>query len=404
MEMELDSFRNWRKRSWNLRKGVKVMKLGEPFLLEFEDGGEAERVLNRGTRRFKDKLLHLERWSEEAGCLQVGSQTKEVWVRVVGLPLHCWSEELFKSIGDCCGGLVEVDEDTKNLSQLQWARILVKNGGNFFLGTLNLVVKSFCYAVCLWWEVQPRVSAVEPMKNLRRSEGERVREEGGEGSRVGSSGGKEKERWHVAEVDGAGAVRTRRGKEKSDGDRMGASADGSAGYGKDDGGVGLSGKDSVSGLDSCKFGCEVAQPRNSLGMEREGPVAWAAKQKDINGPRVCWERGQSSRGEEWAAHEGPSSFQRDFLGQMDNRGEERASRVDHSFFQWDGLGHLDNRPKAVGEEGQPSLAAKYVAVDQASDDGPSSFQKVGLGRLDHSPKVAGGEGQPILATDWAPLA
>ena len=75
---------------------------------------------------------------------------------------------------------MEVDEDTKNLSQLQWARILVKNGGNFFPGTLNLVVKSFCYAVRLWWEVQPRVSAVEPMMNLRWSEGERVREKGDE--------------------------------------------------------------------------------------------------------------------------------------------------------------------------------------------------------------------------------
>ena len=64
MEMELDSFKNWGKRSWNLRKGVKVMKLGEPFfLLEFEDEGEAERVLHRGTRRFKDRLLHLERWN-----------------------------------------------------------------------------------------------------------------------------------------------------------------------------------------------------------------------------------------------------------------------------------------------------------------------------------------------------
>ena len=133
-------------------------------------------------------------------------------------------------------------------------------------------------------------------------------------------------------------------------------------------------------------------------------MAWVAKQKDINGPRARRERGQSSRSEEWTAHEGPSSFQRDFLGQMDNRGEERASRVDLSFLQRDGLGHLDNRPKAVGEEGQPSLAAKYISVEQASDDGPSSFQKDGLGRLDHSPKVAGGEGQPILATVWAPLA
>ena len=153
---------------------------------------------------------------------------------------------------------MEVDEDTKNFSQLQWAKILVKNGRNFFPGTLNLVVKSFCYTVRLWWEVQPRVSAMEPMKNLRRSEGEKVREEGDEGSRAGSSGGKKNERWRAIEVDGAGAVRKRRGKENSDGDRMGASADGSAGYDKKDGGVGLSGKDSLGGLDSCNLWCEVA--------------------------------------------------------------------------------------------------------------------------------------------------
>ncbi|RVX09331.1 hypothetical protein CK203_015357 [Vitis vinifera] len=210
MEMELDSFKNWGKRSWNLRKGVKVMKLGETFfLLEFEDEGEAGRVLNRGTRRFKDRLLHLERWNEETGCLKVGSQTKEVWVRVVGLLLHCWSEEMFKSIGDCCGGLVEVDEDTKNLSQLQWARILVKNGGNFFPGTLNLVVKSFCYAVRLWWEVQPRVSVVEPMKNLRWREGERMRDHA-----PGTAVGRKRKDWRAAEADGSGAVRKRTGKKR----------------------------------------------------------------------------------------------------------------------------------------------------------------------------------------------
>ena len=89
-------------------------------------------MLKRGTRRFKDKVLHLERWSEEGRCLQIGTQAKDVWVRVVGLPLHCWSGELFKRIGDCCGGFVEVDEETKIFSQLQWARILVKNGGQFF--------------------------------------------------------------------------------------------------------------------------------------------------------------------------------------------------------------------------------------------------------------------------------
>ncbi|RVW99876.1 LINE-1 reverse transcriptase-like [Vitis vinifera] len=327
MEMESDSFKNWGKRSWNLRKGVKVMKLGEPFfLLEFEDGGEAKRVLNRGTRRFKDKLLHLERWNEEAGCLQVGSQTKEVWVRVVGLLLHCWSEELFKSIGDCCGGLVEVDEDTKNLSQLQWARIL------------------------------PRVSAVEPMMNLRWREGERVREKGDEGSRARNSGGKEQEGWCAAKADGSGAVRKRTGKEKCDGDKMGVSADGLAGYSKEEGEVGSSEKDCVGGLIVSSLGAKWPQPRNSQSLEHESLEAWVEKQKDINGSRARWERGQSSRGGEWAAHEGPLSVQRSFLGQMVNRGEKRASRVDLSYLQRDGLGHLDIRPKAVEKDGQPSLA------------------------------------------------
>ena len=52
----------------------------------------------------------------KAGCLKAGNQTKEVWVRVVGLPFRCWSEEILKRIGDCCGGFVEVDRETKNVS------------------------------------------------------------------------------------------------------------------------------------------------------------------------------------------------------------------------------------------------------------------------------------------------
>ena len=104
------------------------------MMLEFKDEEEVERTLKRGMRRFKDKMLHLERWNVEAGCLKARSQTKDVWVRVVRLPLHCWSEEIFKRIRDHCGGFVEVDGETKNCSQLQWARILVKNMRNFFSG------------------------------------------------------------------------------------------------------------------------------------------------------------------------------------------------------------------------------------------------------------------------------
>ena len=44
------------------------------------------------------------------GCTRKESLAKEVWVRVVGLPLHLWSREVFKRIGECCGGFVAVDE------------------------------------------------------------------------------------------------------------------------------------------------------------------------------------------------------------------------------------------------------------------------------------------------------
>ena len=90
VETKLFSIRKWGERSWNIKNGMKVLSMGGPLmLLKFEDEEEAERVLKRGTRRFKDKMIQIERWSEEAGCLKVGSQAKEVWVRVMGLPLHC---------------------------------------------------------------------------------------------------------------------------------------------------------------------------------------------------------------------------------------------------------------------------------------------------------------------------
>lgn len=52
--------------------GSEILKTGRSFfLLEFKDRDEAKRVLMRGLRRFKENLLHLERWSQEAGCLHL---------------------------------------------------------------------------------------------------------------------------------------------------------------------------------------------------------------------------------------------------------------------------------------------------------------------------------------------
>lgn len=76
-------------------------------------------MLKMREHRFEKNLLHLEKWSVEAGCMCLGKLAKEVWVRVMGIPFHFWSGEVLKKIGDWCGGFIEVDEETKRFSQLQ---------------------------------------------------------------------------------------------------------------------------------------------------------------------------------------------------------------------------------------------------------------------------------------------
>ena len=76
-------------------------------------------------------------------------------MRVVGLPLHLWSREVFKRIGDGCRGFVAMDEDTNSLTELQWAQILVKRAVRVLPNTAQVVVGSGCYSCHLWWETPP---------------------------------------------------------------------------------------------------------------------------------------------------------------------------------------------------------------------------------------------------------
>ena len=74
-------------------------------------------MVDRGKRRHLKNVL-LEKWSPELGCFHREAYAKEAWVRVVGLPLHLRSREVFKKIGDECGGSLLVDEDVTSYSEL----------------------------------------------------------------------------------------------------------------------------------------------------------------------------------------------------------------------------------------------------------------------------------------------
>ena len=182
---DLSALGSWGRSLWNIRGGVKFARLGGPFILiEFENKEETDKVLLRGYRWFKESFLHLDRWNPKVGCSQNGEWVKDVRVRVVALPLHFWSREVFRKIGDCCGGFVAVDEDTAAFKELQWARLLVKSEGLEWPSSLQVVVGSSCYAIQLWWEVQPEVSKVAPMIRNETGKEQEVRDDGGGDSRA----------------------------------------------------------------------------------------------------------------------------------------------------------------------------------------------------------------------------
>ena len=125
--LELEYVRSWTRQNWEVKGKMTIAVLGRGILMfDFELAQEAERVLARGKRSIKENCLIWDRWNPEVGCSCKISNAVEAWVSVVGLPLHFWSLEVFKRIGDGCGGFIAVDEETKSMSELQWARILVK--------------------------------------------------------------------------------------------------------------------------------------------------------------------------------------------------------------------------------------------------------------------------------------
>ena len=100
----------WAK-SWDLKGSLGLAKLEkERALLEFEDLEEARRVVSSGNRAMEGIQVGLEHWSPRSGCWVKEEERKEVWVRIVGLPISLWSPEILKRVGDECGGLITVDE------------------------------------------------------------------------------------------------------------------------------------------------------------------------------------------------------------------------------------------------------------------------------------------------------
>ena len=156
----------WFKDAWRLNMGVKLADLNEDLLtLEFDSPEKAKWVLESGRRSFKGGVLQLEWWRPEAGCLRCKDSVQEVWIRVVGLPLHLWKPETLRKLGDVCGGFVALDKNTEKKTEVKWARMLIKVIGKTRPSVVNILEGPRAFEVQIWWEFSPWVTRVYPVSS-----------------------------------------------------------------------------------------------------------------------------------------------------------------------------------------------------------------------------------------------
>ncbi|OIT28534.1 hypothetical protein A4A49_57002, partial [Nicotiana attenuata] len=98
---------------------------GAKFLFEFPSRKMADHI-KMGEWRWRNKLMILDWWSPTVGYFPGATKLDWVWVRLLGIPCHLWSQKIFKQIGDICGGWIETEEEAILRNLLKWARIKVK--------------------------------------------------------------------------------------------------------------------------------------------------------------------------------------------------------------------------------------------------------------------------------------
>ena len=92
--------------------------------------------------------VKMDNWKKEDHWenLQIG--VRYGWIGIEGLPLQMWNIHVFKVIGEACGGLLEVAEETLKKSYLGFAKIKIKG---FESGLMNPIIEILCQGekVCL---------------------------------------------------------------------------------------------------------------------------------------------------------------------------------------------------------------------------------------------------------------
>ncbi|XP_059064150.1 uncharacterized protein LOC131856394 [Cryptomeria japonica] len=113
--------RQWAKSCWKLKGCLEVSAMpGGLFLFKFNTDEDLMYVL-LGSWAYGKHFLTMDKWKPSFDPSTELNRMAPVWVRLLGLPLEFWDEQIFRWIGNSFGSFVAADLITLNKSRLVYA-------------------------------------------------------------------------------------------------------------------------------------------------------------------------------------------------------------------------------------------------------------------------------------------
>lgn len=94
------------------------------FPFRFNSNEDRGQILSQSPLLLQKKKLHLLPWSPGQGSFEWPS-FHPIWIRIHGIPYHCWSSNILISIASKIGHPLKLDEISASQKLLTYARILV---------------------------------------------------------------------------------------------------------------------------------------------------------------------------------------------------------------------------------------------------------------------------------------
>lgn len=96
------------------------------------------------------------------GFVSNSMMSTRTWIRIVGIPLHLWSQKIFHEIGNLCRGM-HGHRRTELKNRMKWARILVSNDGRNIPKEVVICRNGVKHYFLIWSEIKIRFEILPEM-------------------------------------------------------------------------------------------------------------------------------------------------------------------------------------------------------------------------------------------------